>query len=139
MSSNYGVKISMPDVEVTEARLKELILSSDYPLLKIVDIVSGSASLTDTGGGFDIQVYEHNLGYRPRYYLWATYYDPFLDTMINDYELMPLTEMSSGGVIGMFYIADADNSEITFSGETFGGDNSNHTIYYYCIIYYDED
>ena len=139
MSSDYGVKISIPDVEVTEAGLNELILSSDYPLLKIVDIVSGSASLTDTGGGFDIQVYEHNLGYRPRFYLYATYYDPFLDTEITDYELMPLTMMSAGGVIGMFYIADADTTEIRFSGDTFGGDTDNHTIYYYCVIYYDED
>ena len=139
MSSDYGVKISILDVEVTEAGLNELILNSDYPLLKIVDIVEGSASLTDTGGGFDVTVFTHNLGYRPRFYLWSTYYDPFLDTMINNYELMPLTAMSSGGVIGMFYLADADNNEITFSGDTFGGDTGNHTIYYYCIIYYDED
>jgi hypothetical protein len=137
--SDYGVKISKPDIDVNEAELKDLILSSSYPLLKIVDIVEGSTSLTDGGSSFDIQIYQHDLGYKPRFYLWATYYDPFLDTEITDYELMPLTIMSSGGVIGMFYTTTVDNSEIRFQGDTFGGDASSHDIDYYCIIYYDEE
>lgn len=137
--NDYGVKISVLDVDVADAELNELILNSNFPLLKIFDIVSDSTSLTDTGAGFDITVATHNLGYRPRYYLYATYYDPFSDVEITDYESMPLTVMSAGGVIGMFYVADADTSTISFSGETFGGDSSSHNIYYYCVIYYDED
>ena len=137
--NDYGVKIAVEDVDVADAGLNELILHSSYPLLKIFDIVSGSASLTDTGDGFDITVATHNLGYRPRFYLYATYYDPSSDVEITNYELMPFVAMSSGGVIGMFYITDADTTTISFSGNTFGGDSSSHTIYYYCVIYYDED
>lgn len=137
--NDYGIKIAKPGVDVLTAGLADLILDSSYPILKIYDIVSGSTSLTDTGTGFDITVITHSLGYRPRFYLYATYYDPFSDIEITNYELMPLTEMSSGGVIGMFYVTDASTTEISFSGNTFGGDNSSHTIYYYCVIYYDEE
>ncbi len=139
MSDFVGIKISQLDVEVTEAELWELILHSDFPILKIKDIVAGSASLTDGGAGFDAQVIEHDLGYKPRFYLFATRYDPFLDTMITTYGLMPITEVSAGGVIGQFYNTFVDNTEIRFSGATFGGDSSSHTINYYCVIYYDED
>lgn len=137
--NDYGIKIAKPGVNVLTASLKDLILDSSYPILKIYDIVSGSASLRDSGTGFDITVITHNLGYKPRFYLYSTYYDPFLNIEITNYELMSLTEMSSGGVIGMFYVIEPSTTKITFSGNTFGGDNGSHTIYYYCVVYYDEE
>lgn len=139
MNNNYGVKISKPGVDVVNAGLKDLYFHSNNPLLKIYDIVSGSTSLTDGGAGFNVQVTQHSLGYEPKAELWAAYYDPFLNTEISEYELMPLTERSSGGVIGMFYTVSKDSSEIRFLGETYGGDSASHTINYYCVVYYDED
>lgn len=135
---DYGVKISIPTVDVDVAELWELILHSSFPLLKIKDIVPGSTSLTDDGAGFNV-VINHGLGYKPKFFILATHYDPFLNTLITTYQLMPITEMSAGGVIGQFYTTDVDNDDIFFDGATFGGDSSSHTINYICVIYYDEE
>jgi hypothetical protein len=135
---NYGIKISKEGIPVEEAGLKDLILHSSYPLLKIKEIVSGSTSLTDSISGFEVDIY-HNLGYIPKFFIISTHYDPFSDIEITSYQLMPLTMISAGGVIALFYTIEVDDEKITFSGATWGGDNDTHTINYRCFIYYDED
>lgn len=136
---DYGVKISVPGVDVKTAGLKDLLLHSKYPFQKIKASGGGSFSFTDGGAGFDVLIYTHSLGYKPQFYLFSTYYDSFLNTMITSYERMPMRIRSAGGVIQLRYHPTVSTTELRYAGGTFGGDAASHTIDYFWFLYYEPE
>ena len=136
---DYGVKISLPGKEVLTAGLKDLIFHSKYPMLKMKAFGSGSLSFTDGGAGFDVLLLTHSLGYKPMFFLWSTYYDPFLNTLVTTYRRMPLRERSAGGVIQQRYHPSVTTTEFRYAGSTIGGDAASHTINYYWVLYYEPE
>ena len=137
MANNYGLKVTLPGINVGSAGLKDLLFHSKYPLLKIQSKGSGSVNLTDGGAGFNIVVATHNLGYQPLFFLFSTYYDSFSNAMVNNYRRMPLAVRSSGGLLREYYTPTVNTTQLLYSGSTAGGDGLTHTINYYYVIYYE--
>lgn len=61
----YGVKVSKPGFDVKTANSTDLVMSSDFPFLKIV--AQGSVSIEVTADGVNDTTIEHGLGYTPVY------------------------------------------------------------------------
>lgn len=139
MAYDYGIKISRPNVDVKTAGLKDLFLHSKYPFLKIKAIGYGSTSFTDGGAGFNVLLHTHSLGYNPIAYVYSQRYDSFLNTMITDYERMPVYERSAGGLIQQKYAVTVSTTELRFSGGTFGGSGGSKTINYFWVVYFDPE
>lgn len=136
---DYGIKISLPGVDVNSAGIKDLIFHSKYPMLKMKAFGSGSLSFTDGGAGFDVLLLTHSLGYNPMFFLWSTYYDAFANAMVTSYRRMPLRERSAGGVIQHRYHPSVSTTELRYAGSTTGGDGASHTINYYWVLYYEPE
>lgn len=136
---DYGVKISLPGKDVKTVGIKDLIFHSKYPMLKFKVTGSGSLSFTDGGAGFDVLLFTHSLGYKPIFFLWSTYYDPFGNVMINDFERMPVSLNSAGGLIRMNYAPEVTTTEFRYKGSTTGGSGGSKTINYYWSLYYEPE
>lgn len=66
--ANVGLKISKPGVDVKTAEDNDLIFTSKYPALKMIDHGYGSKTFTEDGGSITLK--NHNLGYKPFFVVW---------------------------------------------------------------------
>ena len=137
--ADYGVKITKEGKSVGTAGLQDLLFHSKYPLLKIKVTGSGSITVVDSSSFGSVDVYAHNLGYQPLYFMYSQIYDPFADTTYTDYSQVPKWNNSAGGVIYYSYTTTMGTDKLTYTAETQGGDSGTHVLNYYYAIYYDPD
>jgi hypothetical protein len=70
---SWGVKIAKKFHNVWE-KDNMLIYNSKYPLLKILESGTGTATLSSTSD-FSATIYTHNLGFKPMFYFETEYID----------------------------------------------------------------
>lgn len=136
---DYGIKISLPGKDVKSVGIKDLILSSKYPLLKMVAYGSGSLSYTDGGAGFDVLLYTHNLGYNPTWLLYSQYYDSLANTLVTSFEKMPYAVRNASFSQEFRFIPTVSTTEFRYTGSSFGGSGGSKTISYYWFLYYEPE
>ena len=60
----YGIRISKPTKDVLTCGVRDLLLDTSYPLLKVK--ATGTGTLSASSGSSDTDTITHNLGYLPR-------------------------------------------------------------------------
>lgn len=137
--SDHGIKWTK-GADVSTAGLKDLLIHSSFPLLKIKEIGTGSVTYEHDGTGTDQLVVDHGLSYTPLYRFLMQKYDIDAAAKSNDYYPMPMLDTLVGGAIyfsGRSYI---DGTELRIAVDSFDGEGEESiTLNYLYIVYYDPD
>lgn len=140
MSEDYGIKVSKPSVNVKSAGLKDLILHSSYPTLKIKASGSGSINYTNDSTAVDQLVVTHNLGYTPLFMFMTEWYSLDSATKQSTYISAPHYD----GVyadLGLFasYRPYANTTQLRYKVQSYDGNGGSITLNYIYVVYYDPD
>lgn len=136
--SYYGVKWTK-GVDVSEAELKDILLSSQHPLLKIKEIVTGSFTFHNDSGSESHFVTTHDLGYVPLVRCLCQWYDIDSATKKNTFREAPLSDRLVGGSVYFDLKIDKDDEEVNIISAGFDGFGGSHTLKYILAVYYDPE
>lgn len=131
----YGIKVSKPGVNVLEANVKDLLLDTSYPLLKVK--ASGSGTLSISDGVPDTDTITHNLGYVPRVLVYGQYYDIFSGNFITTYRRYPIQQQQVGVYNSEFYY-NVTSTQLEITASYFDETSSSGSVQYFYYIFYDE-
>lgn len=85
--SDFGIKISKEGYDITTASDQNLSFTSGLNMFKVFMTGTIQLNLTNTGGAdSDEVIIEHNLGYRPAFFLYANNYG---DGTSDDFDRRP--------------------------------------------------
>lgn len=137
--SYYGVKWTK-GVDVSEAELKDVLLSSEHPLLKIKEIGSGSFTYTNDNGSAQTHfLTTHDLGYVPLVRVMAQWYDIDSATKKDTFRNVPLQDKLVGGSVYFEIKVDKDDEELNLITAGFDGNGGSYSLKYVFAIYYDPE
>lgn len=130
----YGMKISKPGKDVLTAGIKDLILDTSYPLLKVK--ASGSGTLSVSDGIRDSDTIAHNLGYAPHVLVFGQTYSVNGGTKDSNYRRLPYLEYVSTYYSDFGYTVD--NTNLVIHGDFWDESTNSDTFSYFYYIFYDE-
>jgi hypothetical protein len=130
---NYGIKIAKSGYSYDDGD-ENLVLNSEYPMLKIKG--SGSGTLTLSSGGGTKTIYTHDLNYKPMFYVWINYLDIDSGDKIEKLKMCSWRGYQGLGVWSSYY-AYATTTTIELSVYTAHTDPGNETLDYNYVVYYD--
>jgi len=125
--ADYGIKISKAGYDVKTAADKDLILTSKYPVLKVLMQGSGTVTVADDGGinnGTD--TITHSLGYKPMCLLYCD-----TEAAGGDRAIVPARNYLFGSSAEL--TMDIGTNTVVLS--VFDGPDEGEYDYYYYIFY----
>jgi len=138
--SDYGLKWT-DGTDVSEAELKNLVISSSHPCLKFSDIGTGSITYTHDSTETDQLVATHNLGYEPLFRVLTQWFDINITGAKKEtYRNAPFTDTLLDGAV--YFIAEpyVNNTQLRYYVRSFTGSGTESiTLKFLYIIYYDPD
>lgn len=140
MPEDYGIKMSKAGVNVKTAGLKDLILHSGYPTLKIKASGTGSISYTNDSSATDNLVVTHNLGYVPLFMFQTQWYSVDSATKQTTYISAPHYDGTYAD-LGIFasYRPYANTTQLRYEVQSYDGNGGSITLNYIYVVYYDPD
>lgn len=138
--SEHGIKISKPGKDVKEAKLKDLLVYSKYPLLKMAYQGSGSINYTNDTAGTDALVVTHDLGYVPLFMFYTQWYDVDSATKKTTYISAPFFDGTYAD-LGINFSAKpyASTTELRYEVYSNDGNGGNYDLAYFYAVYFDPD
>lgn len=104
--SDYGLKVSIPGVNVLDSKLYQQIVNSNCDMLKYHSTVIGSMTWDNTANGENSKDIVHGLGYTPMFLAWGKFPN---SGSFEKYYFLPLGRTPQPFASGAF----ADNYKIT--------------------------
>lgn len=137
--SNYGF-IWTDGTDISDAELKNIIISSEHPCLKFAESGTGSVTYTHDGGYQDVLIKAHNLGYEPMFYFATQWLDINTNNLVTNYRRGPFTDSLLGRSIYFTANAYSTTTQLRLSIGSFTGSGAKSvTAKYMYFIYYDPD
>lgn len=136
--SYYGVKWTK-GVDVDVAELKDVLLSSEHPLLKIKEIGSGSFTFNNDSGAQTHFLTTHDLGYVPLVRVMCQWYDIDSATKKNTFRNVPLQDKLVGGSVYFEIKIDKDDEELNLITAGFDSNGGAYSLKYVYAVYYDPE
>ncbi len=137
--SDYGLKWT-DGTDISEAELKNLIISSSHPCLKFSDIGTGSITYTHDSTQTDQLVATHNLGYEPLFRFLTQWFDIDTDSKVETYRNAPFIDSQSNGAVYFIARPYVNNTQLKYYVRSFTGSGTESiTLKFLYIIYYDPD
>jgi hypothetical protein len=135
---SYGLEISKPGKNVLTAGLKDLILSSDYPVLKIAKHGTGSITYTHDGATTDDLIYTHDLEYKPQFRIMTQWFNIDTDNKETSYRIGPFIDALLGGAVYFSARAYVTTTELRYSVRSYTGSGTESvTLNFIYFLYYD--
>jgi hypothetical protein len=126
--------------DISEAELKNIIISSEYPSLKFAYSGTGSVTYTHDGGETDILVETHDLDYEPLFYFQIQWFDINSDSKQTDYRRAPLIDTLLDGSVYFDCEPYVNDTQLRLSVVSYTGSGTESiTLKYQYFIYYDQD
>lgn len=137
---DFGLKISKPGFNVGTAGLGDLIMQSNFPILKVQSEGTGSISVPNDGATHNVTVGTHSLGYQPLFSFQTQWFDLDSGTLATTYISAPYYDGNYADLgIQAFYKPVAGTSTLDYYVSTFDGSGGTNTLNYKYVIYYDPD
>lgn len=130
----YGIKISKPTKDVLTVGVKDLLLDTSYPLLKIK--ATGTGTLSISSGNSDIDTITHNLGYIPRVLVYGQIHDIGIGKS-NYYHKYPYIR-EQVGVLKSIFKYEITTTQLKISGIFEEDGYGTETFDYFYYLFYDE-
>lgn len=129
----YGIKISKPGFSVSSAGIKDLALSTEYPILKEVDSGEGTITLSGAGETLKTEVLTHNLGYKAE--TWVFIDAPYMGIPERERVRIPF-RVSTGN--HSFWLTFTNTTTVinVFDNDLSWGDDREYAYHY--RIFYDQ-
>lgn len=137
---DFGLKISKPGFNVGTAGLGDLIMQSNYPILKVHSEGTGSIQVPNNGSTYNVTAKTHNLGYTPLFSFQTQWFDLDGGTKATTYISAPYYDGVYADLgIQALYRPVAGTSTLVYYVSTFDGSGGTNTLNYKYVIYYDQD
>ena len=137
--SNYGLKWT-DGVDVSTAKLENLIISSSHPCLKFAFSGTGSITYNHDSSSNDIWIVKHNLGYKPLFIVLTQWFNIDTDSKETSYRKAPLFDNLLSGAIYFNAKPYVTTTELRYYVYSFTGSGSESiTLKYIYFVYYDPD
>lgn len=130
----YGTRISKPTKDVLTCGVRDLLLDTSYPLLKVK--ASGVGTLSASSGVGDTDTITHSLGYIPRVLVYGQIHDIGVGKS-NYYCKYPYIRQQVG-VLNSNFTYEITTTQLKITG---GFDDSGYgteTFDYFYYLFYDE-
>ncbi len=133
MAEDYGIKISVPNIQVELASDIESLFSSKFSTLKILSW--GNLSLTTDGSGNGTASVNHNLGYTPAHFIFrkGTASFSFLDTNTYANAFTPVTQDQSIWMGNSVFNVYSTTTQLVVSASAQTA-NTTYTFRYYLLV-----
>ena len=132
--SNLGIKVSKEGKNALTAGIKDLLLDTSYPLLKVK--ASGSGTLSISDGTVDSDTISHNLGYVPNVMVYGQTYSVNGGIKNSRYIRYPYRESISTYTSEFGYTVTT--TQLIISGGFYDESSNSDTFDYFYYIFYDE-
>jgi hypothetical protein len=130
----YGIKISKPTKDVLTCGVKDLLIDTSYPLLKVKATGTGTLSAPNNGG--DTDTITHNLGYIPRVLVYGQVHELGVGKSAY-YRKYPYIRQQVG-IYSSNFSYDITTTELKIYG-SFGDEGfGTETFDYFYYLFYDE-
>lgn len=136
--SVYGLRFTK-GADVDEATLKDLLIDSQNPLLKIKSLGSGSFTFNNDSGEQEHFITTHSLSYVPLVRVLAQWYDIDTATKKTTFRPIPILDRLVGGSVYFEMRYDASGGELNITTAGFDGNGGAHSLKYIYAIYYDPE
>jgi len=133
---SFGIKVSKEGSDVKLVSVQDLLIDTQYPILKIA--ASGSGTLSVSDGSSDSDTIAHNLGYIPKVMVYGQTYSANGGIKNSRYFRYPYLESSVGQYYSEFTYS-LTTSNLVVSGAFFDETSNSDTFDYFYYIYYDEE
>lgn len=132
--ADFGIKVSKEGEDVNVSSIKNTLVDTSYPLLKVKSSGSGTLSVSD--GTPDSDTITHSLGYIPNVMVFGQTYSVNGGAKNSRYIKYPYKELLSTYTSEFSYTITA--TQLVISGG-FNDDSSNSdTFDYFYYIFYDQ-
>lgn len=137
---DYGIKVAKPGFSVHDAPLSKLIIHSDYPVLKIRNLFTGSITYTKDSAAFDTLLATHDLGYIPVLRTLSQWWNIDSGAKETSFRRAPIFDSLVGGSVSFSCRPYATATEIRFSVGSFDGTGATIvSLDFVMAVYYDQD
>lgn len=131
----FGIKICRKNVSVEDAEVKDLLIDTSYPLLKVKMAGSGTLSVSDGSG--DVDTITHNLGYVPRVLVYGQTYDISTGLVNSGYTSYPFFEGFGGPILSWSYYS-VSTTQLKIYGDFYDESGNSANLGYFYYIFYEE-
>jgi hypothetical protein len=143
MEDLWGLFLTKPnkDIKSEGLSLKDFDFRSDYPLLKLAKSGSGIEPYAVEEEFMEVSIeisVEHNLGYKPRVFVFGSIQGGFFNDDINAYLRVPYSATSSSQGFWDTITYDLDNDSLTINFSGSGWSTTGNVGYVYYICYEEE-
>ena len=130
----YGIKISKPTKDALTVGVKDLLLDTNYPLLKIKATGTGTLSVANNGG--DTDTITHNLGYTPRVLIYGQVH-VLGAGKVATYRKYPY-KRTQVGIYSSSFTYEITTTQLKISGGFYDEGYGTETFDYFYYLFYDE-
>lgn len=137
--SDYGF-IWTDGTDISEAELKNIIVSSSHPCLKFAFSGTGSITYTHDLGGEDELIVAHNLKYEPLFIVFTQWFNINTGLKVTSYRKAPFFDSLLDGSMNFSSEPYVNSTQLRYKVSSWTGSGiESITLKYLYFIYYDPD